>query len=313
MIEKGSLTLTKNKMVRSAALALAIVVAPVAPLSASLKAAPRAGFAAQDNKDTQADKRAQAAKKYLEAKRLEDTGNLPAAVAAYKEAVALDPSSVDLRTTLGALYLKNRNTIDAEAQAREALKIAPDNAQVHKLLARVFVAQTFVGTTIAKDKARAAITELEQVVKLDPAAKVEVGDREMPAMTVIGELYWTLEEQDKALDAFKKVSEGNATADEAHFQLASLYFQKRKYRDAAQIARKAYEINPKSPQYASLLAKSLLYIGRTQEALDIYKKAIGIKDASAKTTKDPKDSKDPDDDVDVMHGGTALSPLIFDY
>ncbi|HKQ05906.1 MAG TPA: tetratricopeptide repeat protein [Blastocatellia bacterium] len=302
--------MTKNKMVRSAALALAIVVAPVAPMSASLKAAPRAGFAAQDSKDTQADKRAQAAKKYLEAKRLEDTGNLPAAVAAYKEAVALDPASVDLRTTLGALYLKNRNTIDAEAQAREALKIAPDNAQVHKLLARVFVAQTFVGTTVAKDKARAAIAELEQVVKLDPTAKVEVGDREMPAMTVIGELYWTLEEQDKALDAFKKVSEGNATADEAHFQLASLYFQKRKYRDAAQIARKAYEINPKSPQYASLLAKSLLYIGRTQEALDIYKKAIGIKDASAKT---PKDSKDQDDDGDVMHGGTALSPLIFDY
>src|SRR5205085_1297271 len=135
----------------------------------------------------------------------------------------------------------------------------------------------------------------------------------MPAMTVIGELYWTLEEQDKALDAFKKVSEGNATADEAHFQLASLYFQKHKYRDAVQIARKAYEINPKSPQYASLLAKSLLYIGRTQEALDIYKKAIGIKEASAKTSKDPKDSKDQDDDVDVMHGGAALSPLIFDY
>src|SRR5205085_5070428 len=138
----------------------------------------------------------------------------------------------------------------------------------------------------------------------------------MPAMTVIGELYWTLEEQDKALDAFKKVSEGNATADEAHFQLASLYFQKHKYRDAVQVARKAYEINPKSPQYASLLAKSLLYIGRTQEALDIYKKAIGIKDASAKNpkdAKDAKDNKDQDDDVEVTPGGTTFSPLIFDY
>jgi tetratricopeptide (TPR) repeat protein len=303
-------------MVRSAALALVLAVAPVAPTATSLKAAPRAGFAVQDDKNAQADKRAQAAKKYLEAKRLEDAGNLSAAVAAYKEAVVLDPTSVDLRTTLGALYLKNRNTIDAEAQAREAMKIAPDNAQVRKLLARVYLAQTFVGTNIAKDKARAAITELEQVVKLDPAAKIEVGDRDMPAMTIIGELYWTLEEQDKALDAFKKVSEGNATADEAHFQLASLYFQKHKYRDAVQIARKAYEINPKSPQYASLLAKSLLYIGRTQEALDIYKKAIGIKDASAKNpkdAKDAKDNKDQDDDVEVTPGGTTFSPLIFDY
>jgi tetratricopeptide (TPR) repeat protein len=316
-IEKGSLALTKNIMVRSAVFALALAVAPVAPLSASMKAAPAAGFAAQDNKDAQTDKRAQAAKKYLEAKRLEDSGNIPAAVAAYKEAVTLDPASVDLRLTLGSLYLKNRNTIDAEAQAREAMKIAADNAQVHKLLARVYLAQTFVGTTVVKDKARAAIAELEQVVKLDPAAKVEVGDKEMPAMTIVGELYWTVEEQDKALDAFKKVSEGNATSDEAHFQLASLYFQKRKYRDAAQIARKAYEINPKSPQYASLLAKSLLYIGRTQEALDIYKKAIGVKDTPAKNSKDSKDAKDTkdqgDDDDDVLHGNLALSPLIFEY
>ena len=299
-------------MVSSTIVAFALALVP---LSAGLKAAPVAGLAAQDNKDTQADKRAQAAKKYLEAKRLEDAGNIPAAVAAYKEAVALDPASVDLRVTLGSLYLKNRNTIDAEAQAREALKIAGDNVQVHKLLARVYLTQTFVGTNVVKEKARDAIAEIEQVVKLDPAAKLEVGDKEMPAMTVAGELYWTIDEQDKALDAFKRVSEGNATSDEAHFQLASLYFQKRKYRDAAQIARKAYEINPKSPQYAGLLAKSLLYMGRTQEALDIYKKAIGVKDTPAKSGKDPKDAKgqDDDDDADVLHGNIPLSPLTFDY
>jgi tetratricopeptide (TPR) repeat protein len=306
-------------MVRSAVLALVLAVAPFAPLGGDLKAAPRAISAAQDGKDGQADKRAQAAKKYLEAKRLEDTGNIPAAVAAYKEAVALDPTSVDLRVTLGSLYLKNRNTIDAEAQAREALKIAADNAQVHKLLARVYLAQTFVGTATVKDKAHAAIGELEQVVKLDPAAKVEVGDKEMPAMTVVGLLYSQLEEPDKALDAFKRVSEGNATSDEAHFQLAALYFQKHKYREAAQIARKAYDINPKAPQYASLLAKSLLYIGRTQEALDIYKKAIGVKDAPAKSgketkgTKDPKDQQGDDDGEVVIQGNVPLSPLIFEY
>lgn len=304
-------------MVRSAVVALVLAVAP---LCAGLKAAPVAGFAAQDNKDTQADKRAQAAKKYLEAKRLEDAGNMPAAVAAYKEAIALDPASVDLRVTLGSLYLKNRNTIDAETQAREALKVAADNVQVHKLLARVYLTQTFVGTNIVKEKARDAIAEIEQVVKLDPAAKIEVGDKEMPAMTVVGELYWTLDEQDKALDAFKKVSEGNATSDEAHYQLASLYFQKRKYREAAQIARKAYDINPKSPQYAGLLAKSLLYMGRTQEALDIYQKAIGVKDTPAKSGKDAKATKadkdkdqDDDEDTDVLHGSIPLSPLTFDY
>ena len=310
--------MTKNIMVRIAVLALSLAVAPIVDRGTRLEAA--AQEKPQDKRDggdSQSDKRAQAARKYLEAKRLEDGGNLPAAMAAYKEAVELDPASVDLRVTLGSLYLKNRNTIDAEAQAREALKIAPGDAQVHKLLARVYLAQTLVGTSFAKDKARSAITELEQVVKLDPAAKIDVVDREMPAMTVIGVLYSQLGEDDKALEVFKKVSEGNASSDEAHYQLASVYFGKRKFREAAQIARKAYDINPKSPLYANLLAKSLLYIGRTQEALDIYKKAIGIKDASGKDGKDagrPVDAKgQTGDDDDDAHAGIPASPLIMEY
>jgi tetratricopeptide (TPR) repeat protein len=302
--------LTKNLMVR-VALAGLVLAAPI-----TVRPEPNR-LQEKESKQTseaQTDKRAQAAKKYLEAKRLEDAGNIPAAVAAYKEAVDLDPASVDLHVTLGSLYLKNRNTIDAEAQAREAIKIAPDDLRVRKLLARVYLAQTFVGTSVNKDKAHAAISELDQIVKLDPAAKIDIVDREMSAMTVIGLLYSQLGEEDKAIEVFKKVSDGNSSSDEAHYQLASLYFQKRKFREAAQIARKAYDINQKNPAYANLLAKSLLYIGRTQEALDIYKKAIGVKDASGKdgkATANPDAKGQSDDDDDDAHPG--LSPLSIEY
>jgi hypothetical protein len=70
--------------------------------------------------------------------------------------------------------------IDAEAQAKEGMKIAPDNLEVRKLLARIYIVQTFVGTTIVKEKARAAIKELEEIVKLNPNAKIEVGDQDQP-------------------------------------------------------------------------------------------------------------------------------------
>ena len=285
--------------------------------SADVKSALGAGFvpqaATQDNKDSKADKQAQAAKKYLEAKRLEDTGNYPGAVSAYKEAIALDPESVDLRVTLGSLYLKNRNVIDAEAQAREATKIAPDSVEVRKLLARIYLTQTIVGTSLNKEKVRAAIKELEEIVRIDPKAKIELpNEREpIPALTLIGGLYLSIEDQDKALEALKKVSESDATSDEAHYQLADLYFKKNKFREAAAAARKAYDINQKTPEprktvaYAGLLARSLLRMGRTQEAIDIYKKAIGIKDA--------KDSTAKGDDDDIIKGGLPTSPLIFDY
>lgn len=268
---------------------------------------------AQDNKDSKGDKQAQAAKKYLEAKRLEDTGNYPGAVAAYKEAIALDPESVDLRVTLGSLYLKNRNVIDAEMQGREATRLAPNNVEVHKLLARIYLAQTIVGTNLNKEKVNATIKELEEIVRIDPKAKIELpNEREpVPALTLIGGLYLSIEEQDKALEAMKKVSENDATSDEAHYQLADLYYKKNKFREAAAAARKAYDINQKTPDprksvaYAGLLARSLLRIGRTQEAIDIYKKAIGIKDT--------KDSTAKGDDDDIIKGGIPTSPLIFDY
>ena len=213
---------------------------------------------AQETKPAQAsDNRAQALKKYLEAQRLEQSGNFPGAVAAYKEAITLDPQSAELRVAFGSLYLKSRNVIDAEAQAREAMKVAPDNPEVHKLLARVYLAQTFVGTTLDKEKARAAIKELEEVARLNSTAKIEVGSQEVAVYTLIGELYWSLDEEDKALDALKRVAESDGTADKAHFQLAQLYYQKNKFREAAAAARKAYDLNQKSPDYAGLLAKSL--------------------------------------------------------
>jgi tetratricopeptide (TPR) repeat protein len=315
-------------MAKSAALAFAFLIAT----GADMKLALGAGFAgatnqaapAQESKESKADnkqapdkqasdKQAQAAKKYLEAKRLEEAGNYSDAVAAYKEAIALDPESVDLRVTLGSLYLKNRNTIDAEAQAREATKIAPSNMDVRKLLARIYIAQTFVGTSLNKDKARAAIKELEEIVKIDPKAKIEVPNEREPvaALTLVGGLYLTIDEQDKALEAMKQISDNDASSDEAHYQLADLYFKKNKFREAAVAARKAYDINQKTPNprktivYSGLLAKSLLRIGRTQEALDIYKKAIGIKDSKDATAKS--------DDDDIMKGGMPTSPLIFDY
>lgn len=280
-----------------------------------MKASPGAVFAAQITQTSpSSDKRAAALKKYLEAKRLDQDGNYPAAVAAYKEGLALDPQSAELRVALGSLHLKNGNVIEAEAQAKDAVKIAPESADVHRLLARIYLAQTQVGTSINKDKAHAAIKELEEIVRGNPNAKIEVGEQEMPANALIGNLYMMLDEQDKALEAMKRVSESDSTADRAHFMLAQLYFEKRKMREAAAAARKAYDINPKSPVYAGLLARTLLRIGRTQEALDIYKKAIGIKDTPVKDSKTKPADKDDKEDKDDEDAGTMVnSPLLFDY
>ena len=277
------------------ALALLFVSSAASAFQTPAPPAPQEGKAAQASS-----KSGEALKKYLEGQRLEQTGNYLGAVAAFKEAITLDPSSAELRTALGSLYLKNRNIIDAESQAREAVKLAPASLDVRKLITSIYLAQVFTGTTLDKDKARLAIKELEEIVRLDQTAKLDVNGQETPALTLIGSLYLTLEEEDKAIEALKRVSEANASSDEAHFQLASIYYQKNKLREAAAAARKAYDIKQDQPRYAGLLAQSLLRLGRTQEAIDIYKKAIGLKDPAGK-------------DLDSGKEALIQSPLLFDY
>jgi tetratricopeptide (TPR) repeat protein len=290
---KGCSTLIKNTIKKSAIFWLA--------LSIILTGSVVAQTAQQEARPAQStDKRAQALRKYLEAQNLERSGNFTGAVAAYKEAVALDPDSAELRVAFGSLYLRSRNVIEAEAQAREAMRLSPNDVAVRKLLSQVYLAQTFVGGSIDKDKARATIKELEEVARIDPTAKVEIGNQEAPALALAGQLYLSLEEEDKALDALRRVSERDSSSDVAHFQLAQLYYQKGKYRESSAAARKAYDINQKEPQYAGLLAKSLLRIGRTQEALNIYKKAMGFK-------PEGKDDKGEGEAI-LTH-----SPLLFDY
>jgi tetratricopeptide (TPR) repeat protein len=267
-----------------------------------------APVAAQETKDAaqRVDNRAQALKKFLEAQGLEKAGNYPAAVAAYKEAVTLDPDSHELRVAFASLYLKSRNVIDAEIQAREAMRLAPNNLDVRKLLARIYLAQTYVGTTTDREKARAAIKELEEVARQDPKATVEFGSQELPAAVVVGSLYLSLDEDEKAIEALKRVSEGDASADRAHYLLAQLYYQKGKSREALESARKAYDLNQKlpeeqrSPGYAALLAKSMLRMARTQEAIELYKKSLGLKEAALK-------------DDEIARAAFQNAELLFDY
>ncbi|MEW6127157.1 MAG: tetratricopeptide repeat protein [Acidobacteriota bacterium] len=289
-------------------------------LALLLSTVPQTGFSAnlnpfrtdsrtpiQDTKQEPKTDRAAAMKKYLEAQNYEQSGNTPKAIAAYKEAIQLDPTSADLRVALGSLYLKERNVIDAESQAREAVNVAPDNLDARKLIARIYIAQSFVGNEFKKEKAQDAVKELEEIAKRDQSAKIDFGgERPIPVMALIADLYWTLEDRDKAIEAIKKVSTNDTSADAIHAQLAQWLFQENKFREAAEAAKKAYDLNPKSTQYAGLLAKSYLRLGRTQEALDIYKKALNKKDP-----KDPKAKDDDDDETGMSRIG--ISPLIFDY
>ena len=93
--------LIKNRMVTiigALLTTLALFGTAVAVGSASGAGRAQTSQDTQEKKDTGGDKRGQALSKYLEAKRLEEASNYSGAVAAYKEAIELDPKSVEFES-----------------------------------------------------------------------------------------------------------------------------------------------------------------------------------------------------------------------
>src|SRR5437763_1005338 len=77
---------------------------------------------------------AQAYEQFLIGHHLEESDEVPGAIAAYKKAMELDPLAADIPAELAGLYLRHEKIDDAVTTAEQALKIAPSNPEAHRVL-----------------------------------------------------------------------------------------------------------------------------------------------------------------------------------
>lgn len=227
--------------------------------------------ASQQTPSDPATRRRMAYEKYVAAEDLERSGEYVRAVDAYKEAIELDPSATEPRVALARLYLQNRNTEAARATALEALKMDKESTDAHAVLAEIYVTEAIGGGALDKDKANAAIAELEQIVAIDPKADVMLNNRSIKALALLGQLYKAVDEDEKALQAYEKLSRFDGSSSETMTTLAEMYFDQRKYREAARAADAARKIDQTDLKAALIQAQSQLRTGRAADAVEIYK------------------------------------------
>jgi Tetratricopeptide repeat. len=208
------------------------------------------------------EQRIQAYEKFLQARRYLAQADPLNAIAALKEVLVLDPTAAAAHVELGNLYLEGRNLRDAEYHARQAVALDPEDAMTHWLLGRVLFSQS-VGAVFDREKAREAVTAFETVAKLD-ALNLDV-------YRLLGRLYRNLNDTDNALSAYAKLIGANQAGLEEFSAAAELYFRKRRYRDAANMARQAYILSGENPQWGYQLSQALLYAGQTAEAIEVLK------------------------------------------
>src|SRR5471030_3135880 len=107
-----------------------VLCVSISPLAAAQTARPRTS---SPPASAQA-KTAQAYEQFLLGHRLEENDDVPGAIAAYNKAIELAPASAEIRSELAGLYLRHDRVDDAVATAEQALKIAGDNAEAHRVL-----------------------------------------------------------------------------------------------------------------------------------------------------------------------------------
>ena len=112
---------------------------------------------------------AEAYDQYLLGRHLERDDNIEAAIAAYKRAATLDPTSGDIPAELAALYMRQNRVGDAMTTAEQALKIASGNLEAHRVLGTIYAAisdtDTRAGRTRAAQRDENAVKAIEHLEK----------------------------------------------------------------------------------------------------------------------------------------------------
>src|SRR5262245_50332698 len=226
--------------------------------------------------------------RFIEAQRLKGevhrlrsaAGLLNEAVRAYKETIQLDPSAAEPHVDLGELYFFFQTRRDlAEAEAQEALRLDPKCMGAHLLLARLYIYSVRMDRNPRPLAPERAIRAYEKVTELDPW--------HAEAWAVLAELYGMKNDIGRQIHALEKwaaapipgdtlfynsVMNSDLSADQAYYKLSQLYLSQGKNREAMLAARRAYESDPESNDYARNLIGVLRVAGTSAEELGVYRR-----------------------------------------
>ena len=217
----------------------------------------------------------------------------------YKQALKLDPGASFLFEELTDLYIQSGRLKDAVTEAEDILKREPNNLDARRILGRIYT--RMIGDTqqqgkINEEMLRAATEQYEKIVAKDP--------KDIESWLTLGRLYRTSRNSVEAEKAYTQALALDANSEDALTglaivysdvgdtkkaieklqavtskdpnprtlaALASAYEQLHDYTSAAEVLRKAIELDPENTRIKRALAFNLLNSGNLDEALKYYK------------------------------------------
>jgi tetratricopeptide (TPR) repeat protein len=253
----------------------------------------------------QADRIGQAYEQFLRARMIRDD-DVEGAIAAYKRAMALDPTAADIPADLADLYMDEGRASEAIATAEQALKITPANYAAHRVLGMIYAQMATSSPTGRRgggappaDALPSSISHLEQSIETPPT----FGD--FTARAVLARLYVASGKYDKAIanlpdlikigwqdgapllmeayagagrtsEGIKWLEESAPDNPELYATLGDFYARERRWSDSANAYEQALSNSPRSFDYRVFMASSLL---QTDNMADVTKARDTLREA----------------------------------
>lgn len=257
------------------------------------------------------DRIAQAYDQFLRAHLLENE-DVDAAIAAYRRASELDPTSATIHADLADLLMREGRASAALQSAEQALRLSPDNRDAHRVLGTVYA--TLASTpadgqrqtrAAQRENLAKAVEHLEQAIP-PPMAAADANLRAMlarlymatsayeKAIPVLADLVkqepgWqdgpgllaeAYSSAGRAADGIKWLEESADEHPQLYGTLADFYGRSRRWADAAIAYEKALEFSPRSVDYRKSLAEALLNTNSRSDALrarDVLREAVAMR------------------------------------
>lgn len=234
---------------------------------------------------------------------------LAKAIEFYRAALRKDPSAGFLAEELTDLYIQAGRLKDAVLEAEEMLKQNPENIEPRRILGRIYT--RMIGDAkegkLNEEMLRKAIQQYREIAARAPKdldawltlgrlykasnnsvesekaynEALAIDPNSEDALTGLAIVYSDTGDTAKAIEKLKQLTDRNPSP-RTLAALASSYEQMRDFRSAAQIYRRALELQPENGRLKRALAGALLYSDSVDEALAIYTELAA---------EDPRDSQ----------------------
>jgi len=193
------------------------------------------------------------------------------AEAELKEAERLAPDSAEIRYFLGRHYMGQSNYLPAKDQLEAAIRLNPDYMKAYENLG---ITMDMLGD------GPVALTYYLKAIDLDEKQGLP---SELPYLD-LSKFYHDHNEIDLAETFALKALHVNPRSDKSYFELARNYRERSEWKKAADALEKAIAINQYEPQYYFLLGRTYNRLGELQQSQKAFQNYLKYRDLPSSPT-----------------------------